>query len=72
MTRQTQERLQTAREQLTDKADQLEALEDDLENDVKTMMEQWDGAAADIETVDVSLEKTDITVDEPSLVWMRV
>jgi hypothetical protein len=34
-------------------------------------MEQWDGAAADIETVDVSLEKTDITADELSLVWIR-
>jgi chromosome segregation ATPase len=72
MTRQTQERLQTASEKLTDKTDQLEALEDDLENDVNTIMEQWDAAAADIETVDIGLEKTDISVGELSLVWIRV
>lgn len=72
MTRQTQERLQTASEKLTDKTDQLGALEDDLENDVNTIMEQWDATAADIETVDIGLEKTDISVGELSLVWIRV
>ncbi len=72
MTRQTQERLQTATEKLTDKTDRLDALEDDLEDDVTDIMSTWDSAADDIETVEIGLEKTDISVDELSLVWVRV
>ncbi|MDH5421537.1 MAG: hypothetical protein OEY55_07010, partial [Acidimicrobiia bacterium] len=72
MTRQSQERLQTASEKVADKTDQLDALEDDVENDVNDIMEQWDSAADDIETVDIGLEKTDINVGELSLVWIRV
>ncbi len=72
MTRQTQERLQTATEKLTDKTDQLDALEDDLEDDVTDIMSTWESAAGDIETVEIGLEKTDISVDELSLVWVRV
>lgn len=72
MTRQTQERLQTASEKLTDKTDQLTVLEDDLENDVNEIMETSGEAAGDIETMQIGLEKTDIRVDELSVVWVRV
>ncbi len=72
MTRASQERLQSASEKVTDKTDKLDALEDDVENDVNDIMEKWDSAADDIETVDIGLEKTDINVGELSLVWIRV
>lgn len=72
MTRQTQERLQTAAEKVADKTDRLDALEDDVENDVTDIMDEWNGAADDIETVEIGLEKTDINVGELSLVWVRV
>ena len=72
VTRQTQERLRTAEEKMTDKTLQLDDLEDELEEDVNTIMADWEDASSDVETVEIGLEKTDISVDEISLVWFRV
>ncbi len=72
MTRQTQERLQTAQEKVTDKTLALDELEDELADEVTEIMSKWDDAAAEIETIDIGLEKTDISVTELNLVWFRV
>ncbi|MDH3308287.1 MAG: ATP-binding protein, partial [Acidimicrobiia bacterium] len=72
VTRQTQERLQTAHEKVTDKAGELDDLEDKLADEVTQIMNEWDDAATTVETVEIGLEKTDISVDEVALVWIPV
>jgi hypothetical protein len=66
----TKERLRSAEEALTDKADDLEDLEDDLASDLMEITDRWNEAARDIQTIEIGLEKTDIAVDEMALVWM--
>ena len=69
-TRRTQERLETAQDKLADKASDLEDLEIQLAEDLNEIVAKWDQAAAEVETLDVGLEKTDIRVEEVALVWV--
>ncbi len=66
----TQERLRTAQETLSEKAADLEDLEDDLATDLMEITGRWNDAAQDIKTIEIGLEKTDIAVDEMALVWI--
>ena len=66
----TQERLRTAQETLSEKAADLEDLEDDLATDLMEITGRWNDAARDITTIEIGLEKTDIAVDEMALVWV--
>ncbi len=66
------ERLRTAEQKMGDKYTELEVIEDDLTEDVLEITDKWDGIAADIETVEISLEKSDISVDEVAVVWIPV
>ncbi|MEO6651114.1 MAG: helicase HerA-like domain-containing protein [Ilumatobacteraceae bacterium] len=50
----------------------LEELEAELETDVTAIGETWTDAAADITTLEVPLEKTDITVTQLVLAWLPV
>jgi len=66
----TQERLRSAQDKLSDKAADLDDLEDDLSRDLMEITDRWNDAARDIQTVEIGLEKTDIAVDEMALVWI--
>jgi len=69
-TARTQERLRTAEQTMGDKYSELEAIEDELTNDVLEITDKWDISAGMLETVEIGLEKTDIVVDEVAVVWI--
>ncbi len=69
-TRVTEGRLETAREKIEDKAAELEELESDLADEIATITDKWDAAAATIEAVEIPLERTDVKVDSLLLVWL--
>ena len=71
-TARTRERLQTAEQKMGDKYSELEAIEDDLTEDVLEITDKWDAAAENFDTLEIGLEKTDITVDEVAVVWIPV
>jgi DNA helicase HerA-like ATPase len=66
----TQERLRSAQEKYSDKTQELDDLETDLAKDVTEITSKWDHAAAEIETLEIGLERTDVTVEEIALVWV--
>ncbi|HEX7095418.1 MAG TPA: hypothetical protein VF183_06015, partial [Acidimicrobiales bacterium] len=70
MTRASRERLTTTRERLEDVQGDLEELEADLERELQEIVDRWDAVAAQIETVAVPLEKSDIRVDELAIAWI--
>ena len=69
-TRRTTERLETAMDKVDDKLAALDELEDELADDLQTIVAKWDDAAATVETIEVGLEKTDMRIEEVSLVWI--
>jgi hypothetical protein len=71
-TARTRERLQTAEQKMGDKYSELESIEDDLTEDVLEITDKWDAAAENFDTIEIGLEKTDITVDEVAVVWIPV
>ena len=71
-TRKAQTRLQTAEEKLSDKQQDLVALEGELEEALINIKDEHDAMAANIETLKIGLEKTDIRVAEVKLVWVPV
>jgi DNA helicase HerA-like ATPase len=66
----TQERLRSAQGRLSDKAANIDDLEDDLARDLMEITDRWNEAARDIQAIEIGLEKTDIAVDEMALVWV--
>ncbi len=64
------ERLETAENRLEDKADELEELETELTDTMWEIQSDWDDKAKNIETLDVPLEKTDISIDDFALIWI--
>ncbi len=71
-TRKTQERLRSAQDRVAAKLEQLDELEDDLARDFEEISAKWAAAAAEIEPVEIGLEKSDIHVAELSLLWVPV
>ncbi len=69
--RRIQERLETAEAKATDREEDIEELEADLADDILEITEEWDDKAANIETVEIGLEKTDISVRALQLLWIR-
>ncbi len=65
-----EERLRTAENRLEENADKLEALETELTDSLWEIQSDWDERAKEIETVEVPLEKTDISIDDFVLVWI--
>ncbi len=72
MTNSAKERLETARNRVDEKADDLEALELEITDSLYEIQDAWDEKAEAIEDMNVSLEKTDISVDQIALVWIPV
>jgi hypothetical protein len=66
------QRIKTIENRIAEKNLALEDLEEDLTDAVAEIDQEWDARASDIETLEVSLEKSDITVDEVSLLWLPV
>jgi hypothetical protein len=66
------QRIRTIENRINDKNVALEDLEDDLREAIAEIDEEWDEKATAIEPLEISLEKTDISVDEVSLLWLPV
>jgi hypothetical protein len=64
------ERKETAEHRAQDAADDLERLEQELLDDIAEIDEMWKAKAAEIETVAIRLEATDVQVVETRLVWV--
>jgi len=65
-----EERLRTAENRLTDKVDELDELETELTDNLWEIQSEWDDKAKEIEAIEVPLEKTDISIDEFTLIWI--
>ena len=48
----------------------MEQLETDLANDLEAITTKWSETAAQVEEIQIGLEKTDVTVDDLVLVWV--
>ena len=72
MTRKAQQRRAGAEARLTDKIEDLEELEDDLAEELAGIKAEWDARAAEIEVLQIPLEKGDVAVDEVAVVWIPV
>ncbi len=68
----TQARLETAQNRAAEKIGELEELENDLQDAVIEIDDEWSAKAKAVEPFEVPLEKTDITVDDLMLVWLPV
>ena len=71
-TRTSSQRIQSASNRVEEKAEALEDLENELADELLALDLEWEEKAQAIEELEVGLEKTDITVDELSLVWIPV
>jgi hypothetical protein len=63
-------RLDTARNRVAESVDDLATLEAEISSAVIEIDDEWTNKAATIESVDIPLEKTDITVADISVVWL--
>ncbi len=68
----TKARLETARNRAAEKIDALDQLEYDLQEAVIEIDDEWNTKAAEIESVEIPLEQTDISVEDTLLVWLPV
>lgn len=64
------ERLETARNRLADAVDDLEELEAELARSLNHILDSWEQKAEAVTTEVVGLERDDIDVAEPVLVWI--
>jgi hypothetical protein len=66
----TSERRETARLKVQATADELAALEQEILDEITEIDEKWRAIAADVESVAIRLEATDVRVTETRLVWV--
>jgi aryl-alcohol dehydrogenase-like predicted oxidoreductase len=64
------ERVETARNRVAEKVDELEGLEQELRESLTEIQEAWEAKARQVTTLAVGLEKTDIRVSDLHLVWI--
>ena len=72
MTRKAEQRRAGAEARLTGKVEDLESLEDDLGSELTDIDAAWSAKAAAVETIEIALAKSDVTVDELAVVWLPV
>ena len=65
-------RLQTAQNRVGEKIEELEQLEHDLQDAVIEIDDEWNEKAEAIESTEIALEKSDITIDDFLLIWLPV
>lgn len=64
------ERVRSLENRLAEEWEELEELEEDLEDAVEDIVEDWEDKAENIVEIDVGLEKSDISIDDLTLVWI--
>ena len=69
MSTRARERKETAEHRAQQAADDLQQLEEEILDEVAEIDEEWRAKAAEIETVSIRLEATDVQVVETRLVW---
>jgi len=70
MTTRTSERKQTAEEKVEATKDDLAELEQEILDEVAEIDERWQATAAEVDTLTIRLEATDVRVLETRLVWV--
>ena len=65
-------RADAAENRAEERAAALTELQAELEDDLTDIHDKWQDAAAAVDTIEVPLEKTDVVLDELSLVWIPV
>jgi len=66
------QRLRTAKNRIDDAVENIRELEAELADELNEITDLWESKAANVERVDIGLEKTDIMVDELVLTWIPV
>jgi len=66
-----EQRLATAERRYAEKMDDLNDLQDEVDDDINQIVFECQDKAQNIVSYDVPLEKTDISVDEIALIWIR-
>lgn len=64
------ERLKTAENRYSGLMEDREELESELSEDLFEIQDEWAEKAGEIESLTVGLEKTDISIDDVSLIWI--
>jgi hypothetical protein len=70
MTARTSERKQTAEQKVDATKDDLAELEQEILDEVAEIDERWQATAAEVDTLTIRLEATDVRVLETRLVWV--
>jgi uncharacterized protein YPO0396 len=70
MTARTSERKQTAEQKVDAAQDDLAELEQEILDEVAEIDERWTATAAEVDTLTIRLEATDVRVLETRLVWV--
>ncbi|MEL6982090.1 MAG: DUF87 domain-containing protein [Actinomycetota bacterium] len=68
----TEARLESAQNRAVEKIEELEQLEADLQDAMIEIDDEWTTKAEAVEEVEVPLEKSDINVEDPVLVWLPI
>ena len=72
MTRRAEQRVHSAEAKATARTESLDALEADLTAAVTAVTAEWQGNADQVEPLEIGLERTDVTVETPMLIWIPV
>ncbi len=68
--RTAQKRIDTAAAKVEGKVAEYQTLQEEFEDEVADIVDLWDARALEIEEVEISLEKDDVTVSDIALVWI--
>lgn len=71
-TRKAERKLESMQHKVGDETEDLQELEADIAEDIAEIGAEWVEKAADIETIEIGLEKSDVIVDSLTLVWLPV
>jgi len=71
-TQRTQDRMEQALARVEAKEADLADLENELADEIAEIAARWDDAAAAIKTLSVPLERSDVTVESVTLLWLPV
>jgi enoyl-CoA hydratase/carnithine racemase len=72
MTRKAEQRLSAAEAKAAKEVSDVDELEADLEKEFAEIAEQWRQRAGSIDALEIGLEKTDIVVEPPILLWIPI
>ncbi|WKZ83675.1 MAG: DUF87 domain-containing protein [Acidimicrobiia bacterium] len=72
MTRRAEQRAHTADAKVAARSEALEDLEEDLAEAIDEVTEEWLAKAAEVEVLEIPLEKSDVVVETPVLIWVPV